>query len=101
MKAVTGVGAPSYASGAHMWNGTAATLKPNATTSMKPPAITRPGFCVCASAVCILIRLDVPAAPYRSAMPYTRKPVANAPIRKYFIAASLPRRDDRRIAVIT
>src|SRR5579883_2574381 len=33
MNPVIGVGAPSYASGAHMWNGTAATLKPNATTS--------------------------------------------------------------------
>ena len=30
MNAVTGVGAPSYASGAHMWNGTAAILKPSA-----------------------------------------------------------------------
>ena len=30
MKPVTGVGAPSYASGAHMWNGTAATLKASA-----------------------------------------------------------------------
>src|SRR5438093_1570719 len=29
MNAVTGVGAPSYASGAHKWNGTTATLKPN------------------------------------------------------------------------
>ena len=48
MNAVTGVGAPSYASGAHMWNGTAATLKPNATTSMNAPAITSPGFAVVA-----------------------------------------------------
>ena len=34
MNAVTGVGAPSYTSGTHMWNGTAATLKPKLTTSM-------------------------------------------------------------------
>ncbi len=33
--AVTGAGAPSYASGAHWWNGTAATLKP------KPTSISR------------------------------------------------------------
>src|SRR5438552_588545 len=31
IKAVTGVGAPSYASGAHKWNGTTATLNPNPT----------------------------------------------------------------------
>src|SRR4030067_909521 len=30
MKAVIEVGAPSYTSGAHMWNGTAAILKPKA-----------------------------------------------------------------------
>ena len=29
IKAVTGVGAPSYTSGVHIWNGTADTLKPN------------------------------------------------------------------------
>src|SRR3990172_1223112 len=32
MKAVTDVGAPSYTSGAHMWKGAAAILKPKATT---------------------------------------------------------------------
>ena len=38
--AVTVVGAPSYASGAHMWNGTAATLKqqpmPDRTSPRRP-----------------------------------------------------------------
>ena len=38
MNAVTGVGAPSYASGAHMWNGTAATLKAKPTSNSPPPA---------------------------------------------------------------
>src|SRR6478736_9915955 len=33
MKAVTDGGAPSYASGVHMWNGTAETLKANPTSS--------------------------------------------------------------------
>src|SRR5580765_5745897 len=33
MKAVTMVGAPSYASGVHMWNGTADTLKQKPTAS--------------------------------------------------------------------
>ena len=35
IQAVTGAGAPSYASGAHWWNGTAATLNP------KPTSISR------------------------------------------------------------
>src|SRR5690348_3949568 len=63
MNAVTGVGAPSYASGAHMWNGTAATLKPNAMISMKPPATTRPGFWVWPSAVASTEIFVEPAAP--------------------------------------
>src|SRR6185295_13841095 len=33
MKPVTAGGAPSYASGVHMWNGTADTLKANPTSS--------------------------------------------------------------------
>ena len=37
MNPVTGVGAPSYASGAHMWNGTAATLKASATRMKYSP----------------------------------------------------------------
>src|SRR5438105_959613 len=39
MNAVTAVGAPWYASGAHMWNGTAATLNANPTASS--PAAAR------------------------------------------------------------
>src|SRR6185503_4097259 len=63
MNAVTGVGAPSYASGAHMWNGTAATLKPNATTIRNTPATISAGFAVVSSGPCIAYRLVVPAAP--------------------------------------
>src|ERR671935_2782734 len=33
MKAVAGVGAPSYASGVHWWNGTTAALKPRPTVT--------------------------------------------------------------------
>src|SRR4051795_8774887 len=40
MKPVTAGGAPSYASGVHMWNGTAATLKAK-------PTITRPSASDC------------------------------------------------------
>src|SRR4051794_33403390 len=39
---VTGVGAPSYTSGVHMWNGTADTLNANPTSTNTIPT-TRPG----------------------------------------------------------
>src|SRR5438270_127374 len=42
MKAVTAVGAPWYASGVHMWNGTAATLNANPTAS-RPAAANASG----------------------------------------------------------
>ena len=38
MNAVTGVGAPWYTSGVHMWNGTAATLKPSPTSRSAKPS---------------------------------------------------------------
>ena len=38
MTPVTGVGAPSYTSGDHAWNGTAATLKAKPMSSSPPPA---------------------------------------------------------------
>ena len=37
--AVTGVGAPSYVSGAHWWNGTAETLNAKPTMMRKMPAV--------------------------------------------------------------
>ena len=61
--AVTGVGAPSYTSGAHIWKGTAAILKPipapiNTTASMS----TTLGSCPL-KAVAIPRRPVVPVAP--------------------------------------
>src|SRR5947208_16813026 len=38
--AVTGVGDPSYVSGAHVWNGTADTLNANPTTQNTIPKVT-------------------------------------------------------------
>src|SRR5690348_948924 len=40
MYVVAGVGAPSYASGVHMWNGTALTLNTRPTSTSTPPMIT-------------------------------------------------------------
>src|SRR5687767_14763089 len=39
-KAVIGVGAPSYVSGAHVWNGTAETLKANPMITNSTPTVT-------------------------------------------------------------
>ena len=45
---VTGVGAPSYTSGAHMWNGTAETLKHRpASTKTRPAMMPMLGFTGC------------------------------------------------------
>ena len=41
MNAVTGVGAPWYTSGVHMWNGTAATLKPRPDEEQREPGEQR------------------------------------------------------------
>src|SRR5438067_13778481 len=42
MNPVTGVGEPWYTSGVHMWNGTAATLKPSPTASIASAASSMP-----------------------------------------------------------
>ena len=43
MNPVTGVGEPSYTSGAHMWNGTAATLKPKPMSRSPRPSAAMSG----------------------------------------------------------
>ena len=64
MNAVTEVGAPSYTSGAHMWNGTDATLKANPTSSNPPPATSRgPGALPSARTAATRRRTVVPVAP--------------------------------------
>src|SRR5947207_616715 len=88
--AVMGVGAPSYTSGAHMWNGTAAILKPmpattSTTASRSMGRLAEPAE---ASAVAIAWRLVEPVRPYSNDIPYSRMPRENAPSRKYFTAAS-------------
>src|SRR6266567_3490283 len=57
MNAVTIVGAPSYASGVHMWNGTAETLKQN-------PTASRPT----ASSASVLLGPDAIAVPTTSSL---------------------------------
>src|SRR3954471_932848 len=59
--AVTGVGAPSYTSGVHMWNGTADTLKQRPASRKTKPK-TRPTFETVA-ADAIPAKLTVPVKP--------------------------------------
>jgi hypothetical protein len=64
MKAVTGVGAPSYTSGVQRWNGTAAILKASpAPTSPSPTVKSGPDACPMPEN-----SVD-PVAPYTSAAP--------------------------------
>src|SRR6476620_9388023 len=89
--AVTGVGAPSYTSGAHMWNGTAAILNPTPATT-RITASTSRGSCSCpVNTVFIVSRFVAPESPYINDIPYSRMPSENAPRRKYLTAASFDR----------
>src|SRR5262245_52232230 len=67
--AVTGVGAPSYTSGAHMWNGTAAILKPTPATTRITARITLGSVCSDVRSGAIFRKLVVPDSPYISDMP--------------------------------
>src|SRR6266536_857531 len=86
--AVTGVGAPSYTSGAHMWNGTAAILNPMPATTRMTASTSRGSFSWPTNSVAIARRFVVPDKAYISDMPYNSTPSENAPSRKYFTAAS-------------
>src|SRR5438067_4932864 len=63
MNAVTHVGAPWYASGVHMWKGTAATLKANPAPRRPAAARARAGWLWVPTFWAIPARLVVPAAP--------------------------------------
>ena len=89
--AVIGVGAPSYTSGAHMWNGTAAILNPTPAATSMTARISRGSLSWPAKVIAMTRRLVVPERPYISDMPYSRMPSEKAPSRKYFTAASFDR----------
>src|SRR5436853_1672340 len=86
MKPVTGVGEPWYTSGVHMWNGTAATLKPRPTISSAiPPSITPVVSGRSRMKAEMMPKLVEPVAPYVSATPYRKNADENAPSTKYLI----------------
>src|SRR4051794_7275796 len=80
--AVIGVGAPSYVSGAQVWNGTAEILNPNPTSTNTMPSVT---MCVSAAGDCMKVPMSAstvdPATPKINDMPYSMMAVANTPIR--------------------
>src|SRR5262245_2258754 len=67
--AVTGVGAPSYTSGAHIWNGTAAILNPTPATTRMTARTSRGSRSWLANTPAIARRLVVPDSPYMSDIP--------------------------------
>src|SRR5690242_12681518 len=67
--AVTGVGAPSYTSGAHIWNGTAAILNPIPATIRITASTRRGSWPADVNAAAIARRLVVPDRPYISDIP--------------------------------
>src|SRR5215510_11921852 len=103
MKPVTTAGAPSYASGVHMWNGTAEILNAKPTSS-RPSATTSSGLSLidwAATYVPTRSRRVLPVSPYVNAMPYRKNALENAPSRKYLSAASAARGSCRLIPVRT
>src|SRR2546423_1799374 len=102
MRAALGVGAPSYASGAQRWKGTAAILKPNPMTVMTMAMITTgsiirrdapSGLVMIRTAfsptpLAIPARLVEPLTPYSRLNPKSVKAAAMPPNKKYLMAAS-------------
>src|SRR5947207_10475246 len=84
--ATNGVFAASYVSGAHMWNGNAAILKPSpASSSVMPSTISGSPE---ASAGGIDARSVLPVTPNMNDMPYTITAEEAVPTRKNLSAAS-------------
>ena len=102
MNAVAGVGAPSYASGVHWWNGTTAALKASPTvtsaSATRVAPFVRPPT---ATASAMPANVVVPERPYSHAKPYRSIAELNAPRRKYLSAASLLKRSRRAIPAST
>src|ERR1043166_7219261 len=103
MKPVTEDGAPSYASGVHMWNGTAETLnaKPTSSSPSASQCIGEGDRAWAAITEPMRSRRVLPVTPYVNAMPYRKNALAKAPSRKYLNAASVAMGESRRMPVST
>src|SRR5665213_1392031 len=101
MYTVTQVGAPSYTSGIHMWNGTAPNLNPtptmmNAMPNNRPMLPPNPPWTAAAMAP----SSKLPVTPYTIDMPYSNVPDATDPSTKYLMAASAAMPESRSKATI-
>src|SRR5262249_11737801 len=103
MNPVTAGGAPSYAAGGPLWDGTADTPKAKPTSS-RPTASS----CIGVGAIaCAAMRLPtrsrrvLPVSPYVNAIPYRKNALEKAPSRKYLSAASVAVGESRRMPVST
>ena len=86
-----GVGDPSYTSGAHIWKGTLAILKPKPATISTTPnssALPEPPALTCAAMPASDV---VPVNPYTSTMPYSSTAELTALNTRNFIPDSLER----------
>ena len=92
-KLVIEVGAPSYTSGVHIWNGTAETLNARP-TRMNTIANIEPTFSLL-SCSAINSKLVDPVKPYNKEQPYSNKPDDKALNTKYFI----PDSDDFKLSL--
>ena len=87
------VGAPSYTSGVHIWNGTAETLNARP-TKINTIAKTAPVFSF-TSSIAIKSKFVEPVNPYNNEHPYNNKPEDKALSTKYFI----PDSDDFKLSL--
>jgi len=103
MNPVTAGGAPWYASGVHMWNGTAATLNEKPTRRNAIEASWSGVVVTDWVAIRLAMRSKrvLPVSPYVSAIPYRKNALENAPSRKYLNAASAETGESRRMPVST
>ena len=98
---MTGVGAPSYVSGAHVWNGTALTLNAKPTmTNTTPITSMPPSLPLPVTTWPMAVSLVLPVAPYSRLIPYSITALANTPSKKYLTPASLLLRSRLRHAAI-
>src|SRR5579862_688591 len=99
MNDVTGVGAPWYASGLHMWNGAADDLNPRPAMIIASPT-RNIGSCACPAAA-MRSKLSCPVLPYTRAEPNSSVADPTAPTTRYLSPASSEPIRSMSIAVST
>ena len=83
MNAVTPVGAPSYTSGVHMWNGAAEALNASPATIIPIPSRISASSLRSVMPFAISSKRNEPVPPYTSALPNSRKADPTEPTIRY------------------